>query len=69
MKDPEGRTQRTERTDQRLQYLGYEVTRAGLRLGPKARERMPARLAAAVADPKQMDAAIASYAAAWNFGR
>jgi hypothetical protein len=48
---------------------GYEATRAGLRLGPKARERMPARLGAAVDDPRQLAAAIASYAAAWEFGR
>jgi len=60
---------RPERTDGRLHYLGYEVTRAGLRLGPKAKGRMPERLGAAVDDTKRLAASIVSYATAWRFGK
>jgi len=66
LKDPGARP---ERTDHQLHYLGYEVTRGGLRLGPKARGRMPERLGAAVDDPKRLTASITSYAAAWKFGQ
>lgn len=58
-----------ERTDGRLDYLGYRVTRAGVTLGPKARERLPARLGAASGDPDRLRACVTAYGAAWSFAR
>jgi hypothetical protein len=55
------------RADRRFGYLGYEVTRAGLRLGHKARARLRQGLAAATATGR-LRAMLASYRAAWMFG-
>jgi RNA-directed DNA polymerase len=65
LKDPGARPLRT---DGRLHYLGYTVSRAGVALGPKARERMRGNLAGAAADSERLRATVASYAAAWLFG-
>ena len=65
LKEPEARPRRTS---ERLSYLGYEVTRSGLRLGAKARGRIPARLSAACSDPRRLADTLGSYAAAWRFG-
>jgi hypothetical protein len=56
------------RTDGHLSYLGYQVTRAGLSLGPKARRRLGERLGAAASAPDRLRATLTSYAAAWRFG-
>jgi hypothetical protein len=65
LKDPDARPRRT---DERVPYLGYTVTRAGVVLGPKARERMRGNLRAAAEDSERLRASVASYAAAWLFG-
>jgi hypothetical protein len=56
------------RTDGHLSYLGYVVTRGGLRLGPKARERMRQRLPARAGDSRALRASVAAYAAGRMFG-
>ena len=66
LKDPLARPVGTNRA---THYLGYRVTRAGMTLGPKARGRMRERLRiAAAGPPARLDAALASYRAAWMFG-
>jgi hypothetical protein len=64
LKDPDAKPMRTDR---RFGYLGYEVTRAGLGLGHKARVRLRQRLAT-VTTSGRLRAALASYRAAWMFG-
>lgn len=56
------------RTDGALHYLGYRAARAGVTLGPKARDRMRERLkAAASGPPERLLAALAAYRAVWMF--
>lgn len=64
LKDPAAEPMRADR---RFGYLGYELTRAGLRLGRKARVRMRQALGA-LPPPERLAAALAAYRAAWMFG-
>ena len=49
-------------------YLGHRVTREEIRLGPKARQRLPRRLRLRARDPERLRAALQSYAAMWSWG-
>lgn len=59
-----------QRTDEAMAYLGYTITRAGVRPGPKARARLPARVRRALrsGDVARVQSSVASYAAVWRFG-
>lgn len=65
LKDPDARPVRADRDHA---YLGYRVSRRGLEIGRKARDRLGAVLAAHVGDPERLRAAASSSAAAWMFG-
>lgn len=59
LRSKEGGVQSTRRG---CTFLGYRVTRAGLRPGPKMRRRMPRKLAEAAAKgPKALERTVASY--------
>ena len=62
LKDPSARPRRADRIHD---YLGYRVSRRGVELGPKARQRIYARLGRRVGEPARLRAAIGAYCAAW----
>lgn len=67
LKEPAAQPVRTERE---VEYLGHLVSRRGVRVGRKARERLPDKLDAAAGqrDLGRLHAVVGAYAAIWRFG-
>jgi retron-type reverse transcriptase len=58
---------RPTRTDQRLHYLGYVVSRCGLEIGPASRSRLYAHLRRHAHDPARFRSALAALTHVWLF--
>lgn len=64
LKDPAAMPQSTHRP---AVYLGHRITRESIRLGPKARGRLPGNLGGAADDPERARAVAAAWKAAAGF--
>lgn len=56
-----------ECTHRRMAYLGFEVTRAGVRPGARAREQLAGRVRAATT-PAALESSLAALRTHWMFG-
>ena len=65
LKDPGALPRSTFRP---LLYLGHRVTREDIALGPKARQRLAARIRRHVRHPERAAAAVRAYGALWMWG-